>query len=199
MVLTEGLNGLPAAQRTGLDPIALLADHLGKPGAGEWIRAGAFLCLFGSTLGSLNALGRIGFDLAGSGVLPRPLAQVHPRFRTPATALTATTIPLILIGGALELRGLSVSQLFDQLGGFAVLAFLLVYGLVAIGALSLALPGISPLRRWLVAGGSLAAVVAVALGYLWSVVGQQTPMLRTFALLMLLGVALVRRRRASLV
>ncbi len=37
--------------------------------------------------------------------LYRALAQVHPRFRTPASALTATTIPLILIGGGLELRG----------------------------------------------------------------------------------------------
>jgi APA family basic amino acid/polyamine antiporter len=127
--------------------VALLADQLGRPGAGEWIRGGAFLCLFGSTLGCLNALGRIAFNLAESGVLPRPLARVHPRFRTPARALTAATIPLILIGGGLELRGLSVSQLFDQLGGFAVLAFLLVYAMVAIGALSRALPGIPWLRR----------------------------------------------------
>ena len=194
VVLTEGLSWLPAAQRSGLDPIALLADQLGNPGAGEWIRAGAFLCLFGSTLGCLNALGRIGFDLADSGVLPAALAQVHPRFRTPAGALTATTIPLILIGGGLELRGLSVSQLFDQLGGFAVLAFLLVYGMVAVGALSMAVPGIPRLRRWLVAGGSLAAVVAVALGYLSSVLGQQTPMLISFAGLMLIGMALVVRR-----
>jgi APA family basic amino acid/polyamine antiporter len=189
---------LPAAQQTGLDPIALLADRLGKPGAGEWIRAGAFLCLFGSTLGSLNALGRIGFDLADSGVLPRALAQVHPRFRTPSTALTATTIPLILIGGSLELKGLTVNQLFDELGGFAVLAFLLVYAMVALGALALAMPGIPRLRRWLVAGGSLAAVVVVALGYLWSVLGQQTVMLLCFVGLMLIGLVLVFRRRASL-
>ena len=60
--------------------------------------------------------------------------------------------PLILIGGGLELRGLSVSQLFDLLGGFAVLAFLLVYAMVAIGALSRARPSIPRLRRWLVAG-----------------------------------------------
>ena len=197
VVLTEGLSWLPAAQRTGLDPIPLLANQLGKPGAGEWIRAGAFLCLFGSTLGSLNALGRIGFDLADSGVLPRAMAEVHPRFRTPACALTATTIPLILIGGTLELRGLTVNQLFDQLGGFAVLAFLLVYGMVAIGALTMTQPGIPRQRRWLVAGGCLVAVVAVALGYLSSVLGQQTPMLLSFVLLMLLGGGLVLRRHGS--
>jgi amino acid transporter len=125
------------------------------------------------------------------------MAEVHPRFRTPACALTATTIPLILIGGTLELRGLTVNQLFDQLGGFAVLAFLLVYGMVAIGALTMTLPGIPRQRRWLVAGGCLVAVVAVALGYLSSVLGQQTPMLLSFVLLMLLGGGLVLRRHGS--
>ena len=191
VVLTEGLAWLPAAQRSGLDPIALLADRLGQPGAGEWIRAGAFLCLFGSTLGSLNALGRVAFDLAAGGVLPQPLARVHPRFRTPANALAATTLPLIVIGAVLELRGLSVSQLFDQLGGFAVLAFLLVYGMVAVAALVSALPGVSGPRRRLVGGASLAAVVAVGLGFLWSVLGHQNLMLSIFGLLMLVGLALV--------
>jgi amino acid transporter len=195
VVLTEGLGWLPPSERAGLDAIALLADHLGKPGAGEWIRAGAFLCLFGSTLGSLTALGRIGFDLAGTGVLPRALAQVHPRFRTPAAALTATTLPLLLIGAGLELRGLTISTLFDQLGGFAVLAFLLVYGLVAWGALGLPLAGIPRLRRLAVAAASLAAVVGVAAGYLASSLGQQNGMVLTFAALMLLGVGLVLRSR----
>jgi len=195
VVLTEGLGWLPPSERAGLDAIPLLADHLGKPGAGDWIRAGAFLCLFGSTLGSLTALGRIGFDLAGTGVLPRALAQVHPRFRTPAVALTATTLPLLLIGAGLELRGLTISTLFDQLGGFAVLAFLLVYGLVAWGALGLLLAGIPRLRRLAVAAASLAAVVGVAAGYLASSLGQQNGMLLTFTALMVLGVGLVLRSR----
>lgn len=192
-VLTEGLSWLTPAQRLGLDPIALLADQLGQPGAGEWIRAGAFLCLFGSTLGSLNALGRIGFDLAGHGVLPASLARVHPHFRTPAAALTATALPLLLLGAGLELKGLTPASLFDQLGGFAVLCFLLVYALVALGALRLPLAAVPTLRRQLVAGSSLVAVVAVALGYLSSVLGKHNLMLSGFAALMLLGLALVFR------
>lgn len=193
VVLTEGLAWLPPLDRAALDPIALLADKLGQPGAGEWIRGGAFLCLFGSTLGSLNALGRIGFDLAESGVLPRALAQVHPRFHTPAFALTATTVPLLLIGALLELRGLTIHALFNELGGFAVLAFLLVYGLVACGALGLPLAGIPRLRRLAVAGGSLMAVVAIGVAFLWSALGHQNGMLLTFTALMLLGLALVAR------
>lgn len=195
IVLPEGLRWLPPSQRVGLDPIGLLADHLGQPGAGEWIRAGAFLCLFGSTLGCLNAQGRIAFDLAAGGVLPRPLAQVHPRFRTPASALTATTLPLLLIGAFLEWRGLTISQLYNALGGFAVLAFLLVYGLVACGALRVPLGDTPRLRRLLVAGGSLTAVVAVAASYLWSICGQQNGLLLLFSALMVVGLVLVRRSR----
>lgn len=193
VVLTEGLSWLSPTERLGLDPIALLADRLGQSGAGEWIRAGAFLCLFGSTLGSLNALGRIAFDLAGDGVLPAALARVHPHFRTPAAALTATTLPLLVFGACLELRGFTASQLFDQLGGFAVLCFLLVYALAAGGALRLPMAAVPTLRRRLVAGASLAAAVAVAFGYLASVVGHQNWVLISYGALMLLGLALVFR------
>jgi len=166
---------------------------LGQDGAGTWIKVGAFLCLFGSTLGSLNALGRIAFHLARRGVLPAGLGAVHPRFGTPARALLACTVPLLLVGGTLELLGRTPDQLFDALGGFAVLAFLLVYGLVAISALMTPLPGWGRPRRRAVASASLLAVSAVAIAYLASVVGPQTPMLLSFAALMLAGLVLVAR------
>jgi len=131
VALPEGLGWLPAGERLGLDPVSALADRLGQPGAGLWIKVGAFLCLFGSSLGSLTALARVTFALAGQGLLPRRLARVHPRFGTPAAALAALAAPVIG-GGALAVgRGLSANQLFNLFGGFAVLGFLLVYGLVA--------------------------------------------------------------------
>jgi amino acid transporter len=109
--------------------------------------------------------------------------------------MTATALPLVVIGAGLELRGFTVSQLFDQVGGFAVLAFLLVYGMVAVAALVRSLPGITRLRRQLVGSASLVAVVAVGLGYLWSEVGHQNMMLLVFGLLMLLGLLLVFKSR----
>ncbi|MEB3199209.1 MAG: APC family permease [Synechococcaceae cyanobacterium] len=191
VLLIEGLDWLSPAERLGLDPIALLAVRLGDASGGDWIRAGAFLCLFGSTLASLTALGRVAYDLARRGILPAPLARIHPRFHTPSNALVATTLPLLLVGAALELQHLSVSQLFDQLGGFTVLAFLLVYGLVAASALLRNLPQVSRTRRMLVGAASLTAVVAVAAGFLWSVVGSQNQMLLCFLLLLGVGVVLV--------
>lgn len=86
VVLPEGLAWLPASQRYGLGAVSALADRLGQGGAGLWIRAGTFLCLFGSSLGSLNALGRVAFALAGQRLLPGRLGRVHPRHGTPAAA-----------------------------------------------------------------------------------------------------------------
>ena len=194
VVLTEGLAWLPATQRSGLDPISLLADRLGQAGAGRWIQLGAFLCLFGSSLGSLTALGRVGFGLAERGVLPRRLAGVHPRFQTPSAALLALGVPVIAGGALLVLRGLSAQSLYDLLGGFSVLGFLLVYGLVAIASLRTPLAGSTPPRRVLVGGACLVAVLAVALGYLWGVVGQQNGLLVSFVGLMAAGGVLVGRR-----
>ena len=191
VVLSEGLAWLPASERLGLDPISLLADRLGQPGAGTWIKGGAFLCLFGTTLGSLTALGRVTFSLAQSGVLPKPLGAVHPHFHTPAAALAATALPLILVGCVLILQGVTASQAYNTFGGFSVLGFLLVYALVAISSLKRPLQGSSKQRRWLIGSGSLLAVTVVAVAYLSAIVGHQNGILISFALLMLLGVVLV--------
>lgn len=92
------------------------------------------------------------------------------------------------------LKALSAQALFDLLGGFSVLGFLLVYGLVAIACLRTPLAGSSPRRRMLVGGTCLVAVLAVALGYLWGVVGHQNGLLLGFVGLMGVGGALVGRR-----
>ena len=193
VALPEGLGWLTASQRLGLDPISALADRLGQPGAGLWIKVGAFLCLFGSSLGSLTALTRVTYALAGQRLLPRRLARVHPRFGTPAAALAAVAVPVIGGGAVAVGRGLGATQLFDLFGGFAVLGFLLVYGLVACSSLRTALPGCTQWRRWLVGGGCLLAVVAIGLGYLSGVIGQQNAMLLTFVALLLLGWLRVRQ------
>jgi hypothetical protein len=72
-------------------------------------------------------------------------------------------------------------------GGFAVLAFLLVYGLVALSSLRVHLPGNSRRRRLIVGGACLAAVGSMAVAYVSGVLGQQNGMLFTFAALLLLG------------
>jgi amino acid transporter len=195
VLLTEGLQWLPAAERLGLDPISALADQLGRPGAGQWIRAGAFLCLFGTCLGCLTALARVTYHLAQEQVLPAALQGLHPRWRTPAAALNATTWPLVGLGILMIQERFSASRIYNLLGGFGVLAFLLVYGLVAVAALGQPLAGIAAARRRWVAGAALVAVVGVAAGYVSSLMDGQTTVLICFTALLGLGGALVARRR----
>lgn len=186
--LPEGLAWLPAAARQGLDPLSALADRLGIPGAGLWIKLGALLCLFGTNIGVLTALARLLFGLAEQQLVPAPLARVHPRFGTPSCALLTAGLPLVA-GGALVVQlNLTINQIFGLFGGFTVLGFLLVYGLVALSSLRVSLPGNTRVRQLLVGGTALAAVSAMAVAYLSSTVGQQNEMLITFTGLLLIGV-----------
>ena len=178
-----------------LDPISTLADQLGRPGAGAWIRIGAFLCLFGSSLGCLTALTRVTYQLAQERVLPASLQTLHPRWGTPAPALNACCWPLVVLGLALLHHRFSASRIYDLLGGFGVLAFLLVYGLVAVAALWRPLQGVECRRRRAVAGAALVAVAAVGVGYGSSLWNGQAPLLLSFAALLAVGAALVLRRR----
>ena len=82
--------------------------------------------------------------------------------------------------------------------GFSVLGFLLVYGLVALASLRVPLAGNTLRRRALVGGGCLLAVLAVAIGYLWGVVGHQNGLVLSFMALMAIGAALVKRRLAGI-
>jgi amino acid transporter len=195
VVLPEGLAWLPASQRFGLDAVSDLANRLGQPGAGLWIRIGTFLCLFGSSLGSLNALGRVSFALAGQRLLPAVLHRVHHRYGTPAAALSAMALPLIAGGAVVVATGRSPSELFDGFGGFSVLAFLLVYGMVALSSLRGPLPGSSRRRRLLVGGCGLVAVSGIGLAYLSGLIQQQPLMLLSF--LGLLGLGLLRVARVA--
>jgi amino acid transporter len=190
--LPEGLAWLPPAARQSLDPLSALAEAMGIPGAGLWIKVGAVLCLFGTCLGALTALARLGYGLAEQGLLPPPLARVHPRYGTPARALMAVGLPLLLVGALVVQRQLNISQIFGVFGGFAVLAFLLVYGLVALSSLRVHLPGNSRRRRLIVGGACLAAVGSMAVAYVSGVLGQQNGMLLTFSALLLLGAIRVR-------
>jgi hypothetical protein len=106
----------------------------------------------------------------------------------PELALLSTGAPLLLGGALVVQHDLDVSQIFTLFGGFSVLGFLLVYGLVALASLRRPLPGNSRCRRWLVGGACLTAVTAMAAVYLSSVIGQQNGMLACFTGLLLVGV-----------
>jgi amino acid transporter len=197
VVLTEGLSWLAPQQRSGLDPVSLLADQLGQGGAGNLIKLGALLCLLGTCIGCLTALGRVTFALAEQRVLPTALAMVHPRFRTPDLAIWSLGLPSVLLASGAVASGMSSSTLYNQFGSFSVLGFLLIYGLVAAGTLMRPIEGISRQRRLLVGGAALMALTALSGAFLSGLIGSQQPLLLLFLLLLGAGAALVLRSPAD--
>jgi amino acid transporter len=143
-------------------------------------------------------LARLGFGLAEQRLVPAPLARAHPRYGTPAFALLVLGLPLVAGGAWVIQLHLTINEIFALFGGFTVLGFLLVYELVAIASLQVALPGNTRIRQLLVGGSCVAAVSAIALAYLSSVLGQQNGMLLTFSALMLMGVVRVSRMPSAL-
>ena len=191
VVLSEGLRWLPTPLRLGVDPISRLADQLGWPGAGAVIVLGAVLCLFGTCIGALTALARVSYALAEVRLLPAAFTRLHPRYRTPSMALWGLGLPAVLAASGTVAAGLTPAALYNSFGSFAVLGFLLVYGLVAAAALRGPLPQVGRRRRLLVGSAALIALVALTGTFLAGVVAEQRGVLLLFLALLTLGVALV--------
>jgi APA family basic amino acid/polyamine antiporter len=150
---------------------------------GGWLlTAGAVLSILGTNSNTILAGPRYLFALAQDGFMPRALAVVHPKTRTPATAIALQTLialPLALTGSFEELATLSVvARLATYLGTAAAVpvlrrkltapegAFRLPGGVlipVVAGVLALAL-GASASRQDLVAAAVALVVGAVLYG-----------------------------------
>jgi APA family basic amino acid/polyamine antiporter len=111
------------------DPVAWLASHIPFLG----VLVGPYVALLGATLLLISAnsgvfgASRITYSMAKFHLLPRWLARVHPKFRTPVNSLTAfSTIALV----ELWLSGLS-SNVYDALSNMyafgAATSYMLVF------------------------------------------------------------------------
>jgi amino acid transporter len=99
----------------------------GQPGV--WLLTiGALLSILGTNNNSVLAGSRYLFALAESGHLPRRLARISPRFRTPWVALivqTSLALPLALTGTFTGLAALSVvARLSTYIGTAAAVPIL---------------------------------------------------------------------------
>jgi amino acid transporter len=186
-VLVQGLLRLPVSQQLGVDPLVALATQLGEAPTGFLIMLGATLSLFGCSLGSITALGRVAYSLAAQQILPASLQDIHPRFGTPSTAIICSTLPLLFGGAGLVGTGMSPQSLYSQFGGISVLSFLLVYALVSCSALRQRLPGCTQIRRAMVAGSSLIAISAVLAAYVSDLAQHQPVLIAAFLVPMVFG------------
>ena len=132
-VVAQGILGSGLAQAT----VAPLADAAGAS-LGGWARslllAGAAVSMFGYLGGMTLSMPRMLFALARDGFLPRALATVHPRHRSPQAAVVAQSLIAL---------ALAVSGTFEKLAIFANVAALALYLGCALAAWRLRQQGVS--------------------------------------------------------
>jgi APA family basic amino acid/polyamine antiporter len=166
-----GLLG-PALASDKVAPLATAAGSFAGKAGSALLLAGASISMFGWLTGSILAGPRAFFALARDGFLPRPLAAVHPRHRTPHLA--------ILAYGALAIA-VSLTGTFEQLAVLSNLAALGVYFLGAIAVWRLRLRDVRSDREPFLMPGGAAVPLCACIVIAWIV--TQTVTTREFVAL----------------
>jgi len=103
---------------------AAAAGMLFSPVAAKWLSAVIALACFGAMASCTLSGARVYFAMAQDGVFFKRMAEVHPKWRTPA---------LSLIGQAIWSCLLTVSGRYDQLYTYVIFGMILSYTLTVIG------------------------------------------------------------------
>lgn len=156
-LVTQGVLGadIGAHKNAPLAEVATIA--LGKTGA-ILIIAASVLSMLGALGGELLSIPRILFAGARDGLMPKPLAKVHPVFKTPyiAIAVYGTFGFLLAISGG-----------FKQLATLASAALLIIYLGVVLASIKLRkVEGVAPEKTFRLPGGVILPLLASA-GILW--------------------------------
>jgi APA family basic amino acid/polyamine antiporter len=110
-------------------PVAIALDaHPQLAWLGGVIEIGIIIGMTSVILMSLLGQPRILLSMADDGLLPKRIAAVHPKFRTPHIATVATIVLAALAAGLFPL---------DVLGELIVIGILLAFAMVCIGVLVL--------------------------------------------------------------
>lgn len=128
-----------------------------------------------SALGLVTLTSRTLFEIGSHGHAPRQLARLHHRFRTPYVGIGAAAGVALFVAVALGLTAGS-QVLIGFVAGATTLAFLVVYGLMAIGWIRVQVRASGSAARTRVLGITLAVFALVLLcGALYSSVVPQPP------------------------
>ncbi len=129
-----GLRGLKPPLDQLTSPLWNLADAMNVGYLKIPIVVGAICSSFSVALACVNTCARIALPMAQSGIFPRKLAAIHPRFHTPHVALAATVVVMFAIGLSMYLARVAPIDIFNFCGTLSSLSFIAVYLLISIAA-----------------------------------------------------------------
>ena len=115
-------------------PLWNLADGLNTGYLKIPIAIGAICSSFSVALACVNTAARIMLPMSEDGLLPKVVAAVHPRFRTPHVALALTVVVMFAIGVAMYRGGVAPIDVFNFCGTLSSLSFIAVYLIISIAA-----------------------------------------------------------------
>ncbi len=155
----------PALGADRVAPLATAAGSFAGSAGRSVLLVGAAISMFGWVSGSILAGPRAFFALSRDGFLPRQLAHVHARFRTPHVAIISYAVVAI---------ALALSGTFEQLAILSNIAALGLYSMCAVAVVMLRRRNVRSDREpFRVPGGLLVPVLACA-AMLWVIVETVT-------------------------
>ena len=118
---------VPYASLDNPAPIALAVNQIGLPWFAALVKIGAICSLSSVMLVLLYGQTRIFYTMSRDGLLPSPLARVHPRFKTPWVNTIIVGIAASGAAGFLSLDALSDLANVGSLTAFALVCLTVIY------------------------------------------------------------------------
>lgn len=146
---------LPGGAAGSMRPVADAVAASWGPGAARGVAALVVLSTFGSILGTVFGVSRLGQRMAWDGALPRGLARLDPRRGTPVRAtvvVTAASIVYALVGS------------FRSVLAYFTFSVWIFYGLTAIAVFILRRRGVGTETAWRAPLGPLPPAVVLIVG-----------------------------------
>jgi len=162
LALTYGLTQvavmtvLPAGRAADSSrPVADAVEAIWGPTAGRLVAALVVVSTFGSILGAVFTVSRLGFAMAQGGAFLRGMATLHPRWGTPAratAALAAASVAYVIFGS------------FRGILSFFTFSVWIFYGVTAVALLILRRHGVGDPVAWRAPFGWAPPLVVLGVG-----------------------------------
>jgi len=111
------------------DPVAVAVDAFGPQWAwfASTIKVGAIIGLTSVILVLMYGQTRIFYTMARDGLLPKPFAKVHPRFRTPWINTLVVGIAVAIAGGFFDINFLGDATSVGTLAAFGIVCLTVIW------------------------------------------------------------------------